>query len=643
MHLSLKTFTRSIRTKLIVFIALPILIFSTAGIFFTILKISNNAEQQLKERVIIQAQQYATILNAEFDAITKQLNIIAKVMINRTGDNIQHLISASEDVVNSSKLVHGIGFVFNDLIADKNEYQSLYLHKGHTSSENIIILENSLNQVEDRFWYTQAKEAGRLVWSEPYNDVPDNDLIKVTAVLPVYIQNNFAGISFIDIDLSEIQSHSALQEITDQAFVIISRLGQFITHPNPEFILQKNLKNYALEINDEELLAISLDMLNGKSGQRRVSSVSIDLNEPYWLYYAPIKSIGWSFATGLPEKEIFEYTRRQIIYGLIGITMIILFTVICVMVVASNLTKPLFKLNQAIEKLGQGDLTVNLKDISTGDEIGQLSKAFNRMTLQLRQYINELEKQYAQRDAVENELRLARSIQASLIPSNFPAFPGYDEFDLFAINHPAKHVAGDFFDFFLLDTCRLFVVIADVSGKGIGPALLMAVSRTHIRDLAAEGHSPAMILTELNKLLIEDREHPMFVTVFVAEYDIKNGNLCYANGGHVLPYLINKDGVADQFGKTTGTIVGMLDDAIYDEESITLQKSETLVLYTDGFLEARLIDGEFFGEQHFRTLLSANADMNLEDLCDTALASVKTYQGNKLNDDVTMLTLRRLK
>ena len=179
------------------------------------------------------------------------------------------------------------------------------------------------------------------------------------------------------------------------------------------------------------------------------------------------------------------------------------------LVVSNSLTRPLKILTDAVKQLADGDLTTSITGITTKDEIGQLSRAFNNMTLQLRQHVDELKKQYAARDAVENELTIARSIQSTLIPNKFPAFPDYSEFDLHGINHAASHVAGDFFDFFLLDSCRLFIVIADVSGKGVGPALLMAVSRTHIRNLAAKGHSPAQILTELNQLLIQDREQPM--------------------------------------------------------------------------------------------------------------------------------------
>ena len=397
------------------------------------------------------------------------------------------------------------------------------------------------------------------------------------------------------------------------------------------------MQDVSREVNDPGLALLNKEVREGKSGQVRVEKLSADIDEPYWLFYAPIRSTGWGFETGLPEREVLAFAKMQIQRAVLGISIILVLAIICVLVVSNSITRPLKILTDAVKQLADGDLSTSIKGITTKDEIGQLSRAFNNMTLQLRQHVDELEKQYAARDAVENELTIARSIQSTLIPNKFPAFPDYNEFDLHGINHAASHVAGDFFDFFLLDSCRLFIVIADVSGKGVGPALLMAVSRTHIRNLAAKGHSPAQILTELNQLLIQDREQPMFVTVFVAEYNISTGDLCYANGGHVVPYLITKDGSIEQFGEPTGTIVGMLEDAEFGEETIKLKKDETIVLYTDGILEARLPEGEFFGERHFETLLSANAEMSLLELCDSALATVKAYQANKLSDDVTVL------
>ena len=644
MRKALTVFTRSIRAKLIGFIVVPILLFFVIGMVITISRINTASEQQLSKQVIVQAKNYAAILNSEFSSIMRQAQFNAGIFENIKDYTAQGTYSILYNSINNSELIYGAGVILEPTIEQESKQLSLrYIYKVEDSEKlyKEIILNNdySLNYSD---WYVKAKNAGEVVWTEPYYDNVLGNKLRVTVAVPFYHDEIIAGTSFIDIDLSQLQKHSSLETLTKEEFVIVSNAGRFITHPDPQLIMNKKLLELAEDLNDPDFVKFANNILDGKSGRDRVSRLSRELNEPFWIFYAPISSTGWSFATALPERTVFEFTHSQIKKGILGFTFIILFAILCVIIVANNLTRPLETLIKAVEKLGQGDLSINIDSINTHDEIGQLGNSFNQMTLQLRKHVEELKKQYAARDSVEHELQIARDIQSSLIPGKFPAFPEYEEFDLHAINVPASHVAGDFFDFFLLDSCRLFVVIADVSGKGIGPALLMAVSRTHIRNLANKGYGPAEILTELNQLLLQEREQPMFVTVFLAEYHIRDGSFRYANGGHTAPYLIHNDGAVSQFGDATGTIVGMLDDVEYLEETILLHKNETIVLYTDGILEARLLDGEFFGETQFITLLAANADMSPIELCDSAIAAVKTYQANKLSDDVTMLVLRRL-
>ncbi len=637
MSLTSNPFT-SIQVKLILFIVIPIILFFILGVFFTISKISTSTEEQLSKNVIIQAKNYAAILESEFNAIASLASVNAGILENNASLSEELLLSVLKNTLLSKTQIYGVGVIFEK---DIDEKSSIYFYKTSEGEVSPLVI-NESRHLKKEYWYLETKIADAPNWSEPYIAEALRKNIIATVAVPFHLEDKFAGVSFIDIDLTKLQKHSGLETLTDNAFVITSKKGRFITHPNPELIMTKTLQDVSREVNDPGLTLLNKEVREGKSGQVRVEKLSTDIDEPYWLFYAPIRSTGWGFETGLPEREVLAFAKMQIQRAVFGISIILVLAIICVLVVSNSITRPLKILTDAVKQLADGDLSTSIKGITTKDEIGQLSRAFNNMTLQLRQHVDELEKQYAARDAVENELTIARSIQSTLIPNKFPAFPDYNEFDLHGINHAASHVAGDFFDFFLLDSCRLFIVIADVSGKGVGPALLMAVSRTHIRNLAAKGHSPAQILTELNQLLIQDREQPMFVTVFVAEYNISTGDLCYANGGHVVPYLITKDGSIEQFGEPTGTIVGMLEDAEFGEETIKLKKDETIVLYTDGILEARLPEGEFFGERHFETLLSANAEMSLLELCDSALATVKAYQANKLSDDVTVLALRKL-
>jgi phosphoserine phosphatase RsbU/P len=236
---------------------------------------------------------------------------------------------------------------------------------------------------------------------------------------------------------------------------------------------------------------------------------------------------------------------------------------------------------------------------------------------------------------------MARETQRSLLPSEFPPFPDRKEFDLHAVSQPASHVAGDFFDFFLINPKTLVLVIADVSGKGMSAALVMAVTRTIIRDLAKSGSSPAEILYETNERLRESQKGAAFVTVFLGSYNISTGRLIYANGGHLPPCLISKNGTVSQVGEATGTIVGMLENQVYRNGELRLEPGESLVLFTDGFTEARSPTGEFYGNTRVRDYLQANSQNNTSILCESAVREIIKFQNDNLADDLTILALKR--
>jgi sigma-B regulation protein RsbU (phosphoserine phosphatase) len=206
---------------------------------------------------------------------------------------------------------------------------------------------------------------------------------------------------------------------------------------------------------------------------------------------------------------------------------------------------------------------------------------------------------------------------------------------------PAKEIAGDFYDFFLLSPDVLSLLIADVSGKGIPAAMFMAVTRTIIRNLEKEGMSPAQILDRANELLCEDNPQSMFVTIFIAHYNTKTGQLLYANGGHNPPYRLSEDGTLHEFECATEPMMGVFEGQEYSDKEVALDPGDYLVLYTDGVTEAHAPDGHMFGEERFENLLHGHASESPEKICKDVLETVDNFQMQHRFDDVTLLILRR--
>ena len=250
----------------------------------------------------------------------------------------------------------------------------------------------------------------------------------------------------------------------------------------------------------------------------------------------------------------------------------------------------------------------------------------------------------AAKEKVESELNIAAQIQKSILPSIFPPYPDREEFELYALMQPARYIGGDFYDFFFVDDNTLALVMADVSDKGIPAALFMMVSRTLINSLAlaVENKSPSVVLEKANNIMCQNNESGMFVTVFLAFYDVLRGKLTATNAGHSASLVIDPDGTTREWATTHGAALGFMEDLPYKEETVNLEPGQALFLYTDGVTEATSPEDQLFGLDRLRDLLKRSHDQKLDELCTGIEASLAEFQQGEQFDDITMLALRRI-
>ena len=250
-----------------------------------------------------------------------------------------------------------------------------------------------------------------------------------------------------------------------------------------------------------------------------------------------------------------------------------------------------------------------------------------------------------QKERLEHELDLARQVQQSVLPRAFPLAPGYT---FAARSEPARWVGGDFYDVILLDAGRIGLVVGDVSDKGMPAALHMAQTHSLLRAearhqlLHAPGQppSPAAMLRNVHRLLLDLGRPDMFVTVFCGVLDTAAQRLTYARAGHDHPLLL-RGGEALALGGE-GTLLGFegLDDLYLSEEQIPLQPGDRLVLYTDGLTDALSPGGRPYGRERLRTLLRDAAALSAEALCDLLFAELAAHQGDAAQfDDMTALII----
>jgi sigma-B regulation protein RsbU (phosphoserine phosphatase) len=235
------------------------------------------------------------------------------------------------------------------------------------------------------------------------------------------------------------------------------------------------------------------------------------------------------------------------------------------------------------------------------------------------------------------QLQVAAQIQRHLLPQADPDVPGYE---LRGMSRPCYEIGGDYYDYLWRGGGRLALVVADVSGKGVGAALLMAAFQASLRTLASGDGDPVALVTRLNRAMAENSPESKFVTVFYAELDPARHTLEYVNAGHNPPLCL-RGGAVHRLAPT-GPVVGLLPGATYRSERIPLAPGELLTLYTDGITECEDVEEQEFGEGRLARFVAEHGRRPLDELSRRLLAALAEFSvGAPRKDDSTLILLRR--
>lgn len=242
-----------------------------------------------------------------------------------------------------------------------------------------------------------------------------------------------------------------------------------------------------------------------------------------------------------------------------------------------------------------------------------------------------------ERERIEAELRVARVIQETLLPKEVPDLPGWQ---LEAFWQPAREVSGDFYDFIMLPDNRLGVLVADVTDKGVPAALVMATSRSILRAAAERILEPGDVLARANELLFPDIPAKMFVTCLYLVIDPANGRMTFANAGHNLPYLHTETGVVEL--RATGMPLGLLPGMRYEQKEISLEPGQSLLLSSDGIVEAHNAGRAMFGFARLKDLMASHSGR--VGLIRFLMDDLNSFVGpnHEQEDDITLVVIRRL-
>jgi sigma-B regulation protein RsbU (phosphoserine phosphatase) len=234
----------------------------------------------------------------------------------------------------------------------------------------------------------------------------------------------------------------------------------------------------------------------------------------------------------------------------------------------------------------------------------------------------------------EQELERAREIQQSLLPKDIPQLPG---FEIAAAWRPARMVGGDYFDVLRLGEKRLAICIADVVGKGVSAALLMANVQATVRAFARDSESPARLCSRVNSVLCGNIASEKFVTFFYGVLDADQRTLQYCNAGHPSPLLVSSDSIRQLAAR--GAVLGVFPTWKYEDSTIGLNPGDRLLLFTDGITEASGSHGQEFGEDSIAALAKAHRAGSASELNSRVLAQASDFCRGQFQDDATLLVI----
>ncbi len=271
----------------------------------------------------------------------------------------------------------------------------------------------------------------------------------------------------------------------------------------------------------------------------------------------------------------------------------------------------------------------------TSEEL-ELLESFSTQTALVAENL-ELLGERLEKEKLEEQLKVARNIQQGILPGNIPSVPGIE---ISALIRFCLDVAGDYYDIIPLEDGRVVLSIGDVSGKGVGAALLMANLQASLRTAQAMGASLSESAAKINKLVYENTPSDMFITFFMICIDPEKKRLRYVNAGHNPPFLVESDGHERMLTKG-GLLFGVVENAQYEEGEVSLRNGDMILMYTDGVSEAMDSNDEEFGEKQIAHIVARNRELPLDELLSLIEKEVSIYHGSSsYSDDFTLLAAR---
>lgn len=529
-------------------------------------------------------------------------------------------------------------------------------------------------------------------------DQTAKNIHQVEVNLPSWVKDDFSGL-VLDGGRIFLRSASSYKERGHTTTVISSLqitpsrldrfangLGRVSVNPEGGFVEDGEVSS-SIENDDEPAVDKPKPPRRGKRHSiMAITGGSDPIKEHLYdivvTFPSPLRTIEWkSGSSHLIEMDVesrpsklyarlFSSSLRLGTYirnTLIGIAsffaLLELFAFIMAVRLSRTITQSIHDLYTATNEIDRGNLSHRIT-VKRNDQLAALCGSFNRMTASLERLLEE----QREKERLQNELAIAQEVQANLFPSATVTFPALE---LHGVCRPARAVSGDYYDFLVFSETRLGLALGDISGKGISAALLMATLHSAVRayrfvgeELEVQPSEPVMpllrvsggceddspqnqwftqpgrILAMLNRHLYRSTQPEKYATLWLGHYEANQRQLTYSNGGQLPPIVLHANDKVSRLD-CGGTVVGLLDNMTYRQESIILEKDDLLIAFSDGVTEPENEFGEF-GEEKLLEIIRMHRNLPLPAICDKVMQALRSWIGDQEQpDDITLVLARQ--
>ncbi|HJO92376.1 MAG TPA: SpoIIE family protein phosphatase [Victivallales bacterium] len=510
------------------------------------------------------------------------------------------------------------------------------------------------------------------IWTKPKSVIFGKNKI-ISVQYPIFGRmGTFHGFSGIDINIDNLFNTVLASDLSFDSSKATRSWEPFLLMGDTTIVeFPKNLykpfglsdskikKNY-IKYNYDTKILDSQNKLIVKLGDeikhRSDGIIEININKKkYLIAFCKIDTNNWVVGTIVPADQLYDTIAQtnlktnkiisEQITQFIGVSVLFLFGAIILSVAFFKhlVLSPIIELRNVVKKIGKGVFNSEFKARGI-TELVELSRGIKVLGRELTEFTEDLKNDAKERQAIETELNIAAKIQRSVLPKIRSRFLR-KEFELDAKLVPSRIVSGDFYDFFYINKNTIVIVLADISGKGVSSAFFMNMAKSIIKSLCLKDryHNPGRILNRVNRELSKDNEACMFLTMYLAYYNIKTGKLTYSNAGHHDIIRTNSKGKISFFGILGDPAICLNPTTSYKVAEKNLDVGDTIVFYTDGISEAMNPQHEDYGEARVADLISKNCNEEAKDISAEVLKDIIKFERGARFDDITLLVLKRKK